>query len=871
VALAPGTRLGGCEILSLVGKGGMGEVYRARDTRLGRDVAVKVLLEAVARDPERLARFEREAHLLASLNHPNIAAIYGFEQSGGVPFLVLEYVPGETLRGPLPLDDAVAIARQIADALEAAHEKTIVHRDLKPANIKITPEGKVKVLDFGLAKALADDPASTQGSQSPTISVLATRAGVILGTAAYMSPEQVRGRAVDKRADVWAFGCVLYELLAGRQAFACDTVSDTLAAILGRDADWNALPAGLPSGVLRLLRRCLQRDRDRRLRDIADARLELEESPTEPLRPVTAPSRSRLGWIAATAVATVALLALAVIHFRETPPAAPTTRFLVLPPDKATFSEYPTISPDGRRLAFVATVDGKALLWVRPLDSLAAQPLAGTEEAEFPFWSPDSRFLAFASQGKLKKVDVSGGPPQTLCNAGNPFRGGAWGRDGTVVFNGGGRAPLRRVPAAGGVPAPLTTVDSPGELSHRWPHFLPDGRHFLYWIQAVDRQRSAVVLASLDDQPDSKERRRLLSGVSMAAYSAGHLLFEREGTLLAQPFDASRFQVRGEPFPAVQQVGQTSGIQGWAAFSVSSEGTLASRAGGGAKTQLAWFDRAGKETGRLGQPEHQADPRISPDQKRVAVTRRDPQGLNDIWLLEPARDTSTRFTFQAVDDHSPVWSPDGSRVAFASLREVSHVYQKLSGGGVAEELLVKSSDRVYLTDWSADGRFLLYQAIGPKGPDLWALPLEGDRKPIPVAQTEFSELHGQFSPDGRWVAYESNESTPPQVYVQAFPKAGGKFQVSTNGGFRARWRHDGKELYYMTPGRKLMAVEVKATATSFEALRPRELFQSREANVSPLYATYDVTADGQRFLINAVLEAEGPPPITVVMNWVRPN
>jgi len=870
--LHPGSRLGAYEILSPLGAGGMGEVYKARDPRLGREVAIKVLLQEFARDPERLARFEREARVLASLNHPNIAAIYGFENVDGVPFLVLEYVPGQTLaeliaNGPLEVENVRQICRDVAGALEEAHEKSFVHRDLKPANIKITPDGKVKVLDFGLAKALADEP-SADPSRSPTLSVLATRAGTLLGTAAYMSPEQARGRPIDKRSDIWAFGCVLYEMLAGRQAFGGESITDVLAAVVRAEPDWNALPAATPPRVRELLRRCLEKDAARRLRDVGDARFELEADAAA--RPA-ARGRPGVGGWAAWAVATVAVIVavvLAVIHFREV---TLTTRFQVLAPDKATAVEYPAIAPDGRRLAFVATVDGKALLHVRPLDSLTAQALAGTEDAAFPFWSPDNRFLAFFAQGKLKKVDVSGGPPQTLCDATTPGRGGAWNREGVILFVAGGSAPLRRVPAAGGVPSPVTTLDSQTELSHRWPHFLPDGRRFLYWRRTTDREKNGVVVASLDDKPDSKDRKRLLAGDSMAVYSAGHLLFEREGTLMAQPFDASKLAFGGEPFPVVQQV-MGGSPPGWVAFSASPGGTLAYRTGVGGKSQLAWFDRTGKEVGRVGPPEYHSSPRLSPDGKRVAVTRRDAQGA-DLWLLDLARDTSTRFTFHPAIEGFPTWSPDGSRVVFASLRDGPfNLYQKASSGSADEEPLLKTGEGKFPVDWSSDGRFVLYQATFPKTSlDLWALPLEGDRKPIPLVQTEFTELQGQFSPDGRWIAYSSNASALEQVYVQGFPKPGGKFQVSTTGGIRPRWRRDGKELFYMTPDRKLMAVEVKATAATFEPGRPRELFQTRAVTASPVFSVYDVSADGQRFLINTALEAEGPAPMTVVVNWAKPN
>ncbi len=855
-----GRTLGHYRIVEKIGAGGMGEVYRATDTTLGRDVAIKVLPEAFARDPERLARFEREARVLASLNHPNIAAIYGFEQDRQecLSYLVLEYVPGEVLKGPLPVEEALALARQLTEALDAAHEKGFVHRDLKPANIKITPEGQVKVLDFGLAKAFAPEPADPTNPTSATLTVAATGTGVLLGTAAYMSPERARGSNADHRADVWAFGCVLYELLAGRKAFDGDNVSDILAAVLKTEPDWSGLPNSTSPKVRALLRRCLEKEPKRRLRDIGDAWVEAEEQPP------AAPSRPRnTAWIAATAVATAAALALAAFHFLQQPPAVHTTRFQVAPPEKATSPEYPAISPDGRRLAFVATVEGKSLLYVRRLESLAVQPLPGTEDATFPFWSPDSRFLAFFAQGKLKKVDVSGGPPQTLCNTETTSRGGTWNREGVILFSAGTTTPLVRVPAAGGVPAPATTLDSATESSHRWPHFLRDGRRFLYWVLAPDREKRAIVIGSLDDKPDSKERKRLLAGESPAVYSAGHLLFEREGTLMAQPFDSAKLELRGESFPVVEQIG----TPGRAAFSASPEGTLAYRTGGG-KTQLAWFDRTGKELERLSQPEEQEDPRLSPDGKRVAVQRRSPEGMYDIWLLEPARDTSTRFTFHPAADILAVWSPDGSRVVFASNRAGSfNLYQKLSSGSTGEELLLKTDRSNVPTDWSADGRVVLYRSTAPKtGSDLWALPLEGDRKPFPVVQTEFQESHGQFSPDGRWIAYSSDSSSLHQVYVQAFPKPSGTFQVSTKGGIRPRWRRDGKELFYMTLDLKLMAVEVKATATTFEPGRPRELFQTRAATTTVI-SVYDVSGDGQRFLINTDIEAEGPTPITVVTNW----
>ena len=867
--LAAGTRLGQYQILAPIGAGGMGEVYRASDTKLGREVAVKVLPEAFARDPERLARFEREARLLAALNHANIAAIYGFEKADGVPFLVLELVPGPTLAelvaaGPLEVSEALRVCGQIAEALEAAHEKGIAHRDLKPANVKVTPEGKVKVLDFGLAKAFADDAAAADPAQSPTLSVAATRAGTILGTAAYMSPEQARGKPLDKRTDIWAFGCVLYEMLAGRRAFGGDNITDIIAAVVTREPDWSALPAETPANIHALLRRSLEKDPKRRLRNIGDVQWESEELPAVPgqrRRPV-------LLW-AVAALSTALALAVSMLYFRQPPPEQRVIKLSLNPPEKASFGAI-AVSPDGLRLAFSATdVSGKTQLWVRALDALAGQPLTGTEGASYAFWSPDSRYIGFFADGKLKKIEAAGGPPQALANAPDN-RGSTWSRHGVIVFAPSSGGPLYQVPAAGGEPKPVTQLDaSRQENSHRWPQFLPDGRRFLYFNASGQPEQQGIYAGSLD----LKEKVRLLGGQVSAAYAGprtgpGHLLFVRERTLMAQPFDPGKLQTAGESFPVAEQVGVDFFR---ARFSVSSSGLLVYESIGAGNRQLLWFDRGGKPLGAVGPPGAYVELDLSPDDRRVAANRNDPQtGNADIWLFEPARGASSRFTFHPAIDTGPVWSPDGSRIVFRSSRDGPwNLYQKLASGAGEEELLLKTSGNKRPTGWSRDGRFLLYSELDPNtGWDLWVLPMEGERKPIPVLRTEFDEQWGRFSPDGKWIAYQSNESGKGEIYVRAFspaqPAGGGRWEVSTGGGELPRWRGDGKELFYLAPDRKLMAVEVKA-GTSFETGIPRALFQTRTMVGS--FTRYAVTADGRRFLINSEMEEVISAPATVVVNW----
>jgi serine/threonine protein kinase/Tol biopolymer transport system component len=861
MAILSGTRVGPYEVVALIGAGGMGEVYRARDSKLNRDVALKLLPEAFARDSERLTRFRREAQVLAALNHPNIAAIYGLEENA----LVMELVEGETLRGPLPVETALDYARQIAEALEAAHERGIVHRDLKPANIKVTPQGVVKVLDFGLAKAAESEPTGNP-AESPTVTISPTRVGTILGTAAYMSPEQARGASVDKRTDIWAFGVVLYEMLAGRSLFQGETISDTLAAVLKTDPDWSRLPPDTPAAIRRLLRRCLERDRKKRLHDIGDAVVEIDEAlagaPVEPAAAPVEPQRTRvLPWVLAAVLAFVSV-ALALLHFRESPPENRLTKFLISPPEKTAFREI-AASPDGRLLAFTATDSfGQSKLWVRRTDSLAAQPLAATEDASGPFWSPDSRFIGFFAGGALKKMEASGGPAQTICRAPNG-RGGAWSRDGVILFEA-FATPIFIVSAAGGEAKALTTVDaSRQESAHDWPSFLPDGRHFLYTVLSSQHENSGIYLGALD----SKDRTRLAGDFSNAVYAGGYLLFARAGTLMAQRFDAGKLQLAGEPHLVAEHVPQNS-VNGLAKYSVSENGLLvysSTFTGFGTESQLTWFDRTGK---RLEAIEESGErPQLSPDEKQVVVDDIEPQaGTFDLWLIELARGgISSRFTLDPHNHWFPIWSPDGSQIAFSSNRDGNYnLYRKTSSGAGKEELLLQSNQRKDPTDWSADGHFLLYNQFDPKtNIDLWVLPLSGDKKPIPFLRTEYTERDASFSPDGKWIAYTSDELGKEEIYVQAFPASGAKWQISKNGGTRAKWRRDGKELFYLASDRKFMAVEVEAGAVFHKGV-PKPLF---ETHISSTYGRFAVTANGQRFLVPAQMGEPVATPATVVINW----
>ena len=878
MAILPGTRLGTYEVTAQIGAGGMGEVYRARDTQLGRDVAIKVLPANFVNDPERLSRFQREARLLAALNHPNIATIYGLEQSSGTACLVMELVPGETLAdrvktGPVPVEEALRIAVQIAEALEAAHEKNIIHRDLKPANVKVTPEGKVKVLDFGLAKAFESDAANEDISNSPTLSRAATMQGVILGTAAYMSPEQAKGKNVTKATDIWAFGCVLYEMLAGHKAFEGEDTTEILAAVVRAEPDWARLPESTPQSIRLLLRRCLRKDRRQRFQDAIDARIEIEDtlSGASVSATATPPETTKREvprvWIAACGALLLALAAVSFVHFRETPPQPGIVRFQIPLPEKTTNPIF-ALSPDGKLLALTAAESGRRKLWIRPIDSLTLQAVPGTEDATYPFWSPDSASLAFFVSGKLKKIAAAGGPSQTICDAPDG-RGGSWNSDGVIVFSPGLGSPIERVSAAGGVPAAVTKIEAPSEL-HRYPVFLPDNKHFLYEVSLGKPEINGIRVGSLDAAPPV----RILADESSASYVAsaaprgsGFLLFRRENTLMGAPFDPRRLQVTGDVFPVMGEVG-TAGNTNHAAFSVSNNGVLVYGGGvlGSQGDELVWMDRTGKRLGNVGQPAQMGGAALSPDGKRVLFSIFNKAGdASDLWLLDVERGVPTRVTFRPGRSAAGIWSPDGNTIAFESDNQT--MYTK-SADGTGKELLIGEGINNRPLDWSRDGKFIIYEATGgATGYDLWLLPLEGDHKPVPYLQTPFNEGDAQFSPDGRWMAYASNESGQPQVYVQGIPASGAKWQISPAGGVQPRWRRDGKELFYISADQKLMAVPVKP-GPGFDAGAPQALFE-----VDPLYSpllgsfAYQPAADGQRFLVLEVVGGSTAPPMNVVLNW----
>ena len=846
-------------IVAKLGEGGMGAVYRATDTKLGRDVAIKFLPVDFAGDSDRMARFQREAKVLASLNHSNIAAIYGVEDRA----LVMELVEGQDLRGPVPLATALHYAAQIAAALDSAHEKGVVHRDLKPANIRITPDGAVKVLDFGLAKIAAPGNASPEVSETPTMTAGPTRTGAIMGTAAYMAPEQARGQVVDKRADVWAFGVVLFEMLAGKRLFGGDTVSDSLAAVLTREPDFAALPKDTPPHIRRLLERCLRKDPKQRLRDIGDVRILLEESDA----PQPVAGRAWIPWTVA-GVLGVGLLAAAGLWLRLAPARShrqasdeSTLRFLLPLPEKSSFGTYdqPVLSPDGKRIVFSARNE-KAGFFVHSLETLETRHFDGPEEFQSPFWSPEGRFVAFMSDRELKKVDLQGGSIATICNVGLGL-GGAWNQDDVILL--GTTRGVMRVNAAGGEPKFVTTLDSAkGEINHSLPSFLPDGEHFLFTVSASRADIRGVYIGSLRSGPS----RRILPEATNAQYSPlGYLVFNRAADLMAQQFDVTQLRLSGEPFVIAQGVANITNFL-FAAFSTAGRSLVYRVGPTPSVTRMEWRDREGNRLGTLGSPADYSNPSFSPDGRSLAVGIRDPATrTRDIWIFDLDRATSRRLTFDPADDAAPAWSPDSQRIMFTSNRKGHRdIWQRTASGAGGEEPVFESNAEKALDDWTHDGRYLIfgYLSAGPR--EEWAMPLFGDRKPFTVVRTSGTVQGAQVSPDGKWIAYASDESGRQEIYVQNFPPAGGRWQISTDGGIEPSWNPNGKELFYIHLTR-LMAVDVTATANRFAAGKLHVLFEAPFGNT--LRNAYAMTPDGRKFLVNTHVDSTDTLPMTVVLNW----
>ena len=870
--LPVGERLGPYEILAPIGAGGMGDVYSARDTRLHRDVAIKVSQERFTE------RFELEARAIAALNHPNVCHLYDVEPN----YLVMELVDGPTLaellkQGAITLDESLNIARQIADALEAAHEKGIVHRDLKPGNIKIRPDGTVKVLDFGLAK-VGGTP-SVQGEHSPTLTVGPTEAGMILGTAGYMSPEQAKGKPVDRRADIYAFGVVLYEMLTGERLHHGETTTEILASVIREEPQWDKVPVPLR----RLLRRCLEKDPNKRLRHIGDVMALVDDAPVATASVPAQPAASnRWLWPMAAALAAAVLVAavFAFLYLRPKPAlAAAVQRFEIALPDQiGGYHQVASVSPDGTRLLFSNMNQlGSNRLWVRRLDSVVAQPLNGTEGADgVPFWSPDSRFIAFGSQGKLKRIEAAGGPAQVLAD-GAGVQGGVWTADGRIIFSA-ERTPgvhgLRGVSAAGGAATPLENL-----LHAFTPVLLPDTRHFLF-LYETGNSSTGIFLGSLDAKP-AQSAKKLLPDDSDVVYAPsqdpdlGYVLFVRSGpttrgvgTLMAQPFDVRKLDLVGEPVPIAERVDAFGG------FSASRNGVLAYRAGAvaGAGNQLTWFDRRGKVLGTAGETGDYVEIAISPDGLRVVVVRHDPQSGDDLWMFDLARAASTRFTFEG--GRYPVWSPDGSRILFRSDRNGrGDLYEKLSNGGGVDELLFKSEEDKIPLGWSPDGRFLFFVTTGTPIRS-WVLPLDSQGH---AAAKPYLFLSGggagRSSHDMRWIVYLSDESGRFEVYVRPFdshsangsPPGGGKWQVSTEGGRGPRWNSNGKELFYLALDGAFMGVDVTAN-TVFQPGAPKVLFKPKGL-VDPATTSWDVSPDGKKFLLPIAVPANAEAPYTIVLNW----
>jgi Tol biopolymer transport system component len=876
VTIAAGTRLGPYEILSPLGAGGMGKVYKARDTRLGREVAVKVLPEEFARDVERLRRFEGESRSASALSDPHIVTVYDVGEANGVHFFASELVEGSDLRrmmdrGPMPARKAMELGEQIASGLAAAHEKGIVHRDLKPENVLLTKSGIAKIADFGLAKL--SESSGREGSQLPTTDGRQTAAGVVMGTVRYMSPEQARGAPVDFRSDQFGFGTVLYEMLSGKNPFARSSSAQTMAAIIESEPEpLSELRPEISESVAWVVDRCLAKSPDERYgstRDLARDLRQLALKGTSAsggaariaARDVRATRKRTMILAVAAAVllgGAAGFLASRLLSGRKLRHSA--VRLSIPAPVGSTFGTGLALSPDGRFVAFAATRENVPMLWLRPLSAAEARPLPGTEGAINPFWSPDGRFLGFFADNAVRKIEVSTGVIHTICRVANlePFAGGAWNRDGVILFAPDSHGPLFRVSAAGGSAVPASTLDPAlREDCHVWPEFLPDGRHYLFSFYS--RNGSGVAIGELD----SRERKPLLPDAWRAVYSDAFLLFVRDRSLMAQPFDPGKRALSGEPFSVAERIGYT--------ISADTRGDLVYRAGTTESRQLRWFDRAGRDLGKVGKAGDYFEPALSPDGRRVAIDVGPWTPVGDVWLLDLERGTSSRLTFDPNDDATPVWSPDQRRIAYASNRNgIFDVFVRDLRGSEKDETLWHADGDKFPQAWSPDGTTILCERIDPKTKsDLWILPLDRDRKPEPYLNAEYNEASSVFSPDGRWVAYTSDESGRPEVYVRAFPHPGGKIQISTHGGDKPIWRSDGKEILYLAPDRKIMSVAIRPGA-EFSAGLPEALFEAavHREGITDSRSQFVVSPDGRRILVDSISD-EANTPITVALDWTQ--
>ena len=875
--LAHGTRLGPYAILGHIGAGGMGDVYEASDTRLDRSVAIKILADALEADPQFRERFDREARAISQLTHPNICRLYDVGEHGGTAFLVMELLDGQTLaarltKGALPPAQALTIAIEIASALDAAHGAGIVHRDLKPGNIMLTKAG-AKLLDFGLAKAVGPTIAGAGLSMLPTTPPNLTAQGTILGTFQYMAPEQLEGIEAGSRTDIFAFGAVVYEMVTGKKAFAGHSQASLIGAILKDEpAPMSTIQPLTPQPLDRVIRKCLAKDPSERWQCVRDIAIQLQWL-ADPNAAAAATVQRSPDWIgrgvsALLGAVGVAALMFLMVRVGRVQPETPSIRLTMTAPDDVSGDSGAVLSPDGRRIAVNGVSAGKRMLWVRSLDGLKADPIGGTEgvtTGSIPFWSADSRAVGFFAQGKLKTVEPGGAPPQALCDAG-AARGGTWNSHGTIVFAPNSNGALYRVSAAGGVPVPATTLDtSRNERSHRWPQFLPDGNHFLFLARSATAEQTGIYVGQLDSPrvvwigPSESNAQFALPNV---------LLFWRAGTLMAQHFDASALRLTEAPVAIAQQVA-FFGVSSRAYFSVSQTGMLAYRHAGNSLTQLTWVGRDGAVAGTFGSPAQYSSITLSPDQTKAALTLNDGAGGSNIWIAELARGVTSRLTFGRGRELFPLWSPDGARVVFALQRPdfTGQLYKKESNGaGSAEPLLIGDDAAKFPSDWSRDGKILYHSFVPNTLSDIWTAPSNGGT-PTPLVQTPFTESSGRLSPDGRWLAYSSDESDQFQVYVQSYPPGRGKWRISTSGGRLPEWSRDGRELYFVDAEGRLVAAPVSGES-SLDAGVPTVLFDLQAPHDEyPDPMPYAAIAGGRRFLVNRLIDREALTSLVVVLNW----